>query len=86
LTNAQPPVTVLRAQARRVALTLKTAERTGAGVKPGAREKPEVKFAVAMDDKTIFIEMPWASVAELTVEELTTYIAIQMRKEGELPQ
>lgn len=81
MTTASSPVTILRAQARRAALALKTAERTGVGVKAGDREKPEVKFAVVMDDKTMVIEMPWTMIKELTVEELTTFIVREMQKE-----
>lgn len=82
MTNASSPITILRAQARRAALAMKTAEKTGVGVKAGAREKPEVKFAVVMDDKVITIEMEWTSIRDLTVEGLTTFIVREMQKEA----
>lgn len=68
MTTKHSPLSALKAQADKIAATLKAAER---GEKidvqfaekiNAAREKESFKVGIIMDDKIISIEMPWATV------------------------
>lgn len=86
MTTASSPVAVLRAQARRCAAMLKKAEcgapvaNDPAGKIAAARLTPQVKFAVAMDDKTIVIEMTWKAIRETSQAGITEFILNLMRE------
>lgn len=80
MTNASSPPHVLRAQARKIAVTLK-------GAQDGSPDSTikladTVKFGVVMDDKVITIEMAWTSIRDFTIEGLTEYVLKQMQGEA----
>jgi hypothetical protein len=85
MTTAQSPLRVLRGQADRMAMMLKKAERGehipgDTGKLAAARMKDSVKFAVAMDDKIISIDMPWATIRETSESGISEYILNHMRE------
>ena len=68
MTTARSPLSQLKAQADKIAATLKAAER---GEKidvrfaekiEAARAKETFKAGIVMDDKIITIEMPWTTI------------------------
>lgn len=86
MTTAQSPLRVLKAQADKIAATLKAAER---GEKidvrfaekiEAARATDKLTVGVVMDDKLIKIEMPWATIKETSEVGLAEYILNQMRE------
>jgi len=86
VTTKHSPIGQLRAQANRIAATLKAAER---GEKidvrfaqkiADARTKGSFKVGVVMDDKIITIDMPWATVRSTTEAGLAEWILDQMRE------
>lgn len=88
MTTKNSPLHVLKAQADRIAGALKRAER-GEAIASGAlahagkitdarNAKENVKFAVAMDDKIIAIEMPWTTIRNTEEAALSEYIVKQM--------
>jgi hypothetical protein len=86
VTTKHSPIGQLRAQANRIAATLKAAER---GEKidvrfaqkiADARTKESFKVGVVMDDKIITIDMPWATVRSTTEAGLAEWILDQMRE------
>ena len=86
MTTSQSPVDELQRQANQIASNLKAMERgeTPLGVllspKMGsARSKESIKFAVAMDDKVIEIEMTWVTIAATSEAGIAEYILVQMR-------
>lgn len=88
MTTSQSPIKVLRAQAAGISRALKAVE-CGETSDPAyaklasARQKPMVRFAVAMDDKTLTIEFTWESVRDTSEPALTEWILAHMR--GEKP-
>lgn len=86
MTTAQSPLRVLKAQSDRMAMMLKAAERGDTiandpgGKIAAARERDSVKFAVAMDDKIISIDMPWATIRETSESGISEYILNHMRE------
>lgn len=85
MTIAQSPLRVLRSQADRMAIMLKAAERGehipgDTGKLAAARAKDSVKFAVAMDDKIISIDMPWATIRDTSEHGISEYILNHMRE------
>ena len=86
MTTARSPLSQLKAQADRIAATLKAAER---GEKidvrfaekiEAARSKDSFKAGIVMDDKVITIEMPWAMIRATSEIGLAEYILNQMRE------
>jgi hypothetical protein len=87
MSTSKSPIKKLRAEARRMARLLKRAERG----KPArgfenARDKDPFKFAIAMDDKVLTIEMPWSKVAETSEAGLVEFIVNHMRGESPVLQ
>jgi hypothetical protein len=85
MTTAHSPLRVLRNQADRMAMMLKAAERGehipgDNGKLAAARAKDSVNFVVAMDDKWISIEMPWATIRDTSECGISEYILNQMRE------
>lgn len=86
MTTARSPLRVLKAQADKIAATLKAAER-GEKIDVRFAEKIEAargtdgfKVGIVMDDKIITIEMPWAVVRETNEAGIAEYILDQMRE------
>lgn len=86
MTTKHSPLSALKAQADKIAETLKAAER---GEKidvrfsqkiDGARSKESFKVGIVMDDKVITIEMPWATIRATSEVGLAEYILNQMRE------
>lgn len=86
MTTAQSPLSALKAQADKIAATLKAAERG---------EKIDVRFAekiaearktdkftvgVMMDDKLLKIEIPWATIRETSEVGLSEFVLKHMRE------
>lgn len=85
MTTAHSPLRVLKQQSDRMAMMLKAAERGEPipgdnGKLAAARSKDSIKFVVAMDDKFISIDMPWATIRETSECGLSEYILNQMRE------
>lgn len=80
MTTKNSPLSALKAQAGQIASLLKAAERGDklparyAESIAAARARGSFKFAVAMDDKTIVVEIPWATIRETTEPALVEYI------------
>lgn len=90
MTTKHSPLRVLKAQADKIAQTLKAAER---GEKidvhfaekiEAAREKESFKAGIVMDDKIIIIEMPWTTIRGTSEAGLAEYILDQMREASEI--
>lgn len=86
MTTKHSPLSALKAQADKIAETLKAAER---GEKidvrfaqkiDAARSKETFKVGIVMDDKVITIEMPWATIRSTSEVGLAEYILNQMRE------
>lgn len=86
MTTAHSPLRQLRAQARLVAAKLKAAERGDIVFKEGARERPCATFSIAMDDKILRIEMPWATIRATSEDGIAEYILRYMRGQRETLQ
>lgn len=86
MTTAYSPLSQLKAQADKIAATLKAAERG---------EKIDVRFAeklaaaratdsfivgVAMDDKFLKIKIPWRTIRETSEVDLVEWLLEQMRE------
>ena len=84
MTTSQSPLSSLKAQAAKIAIILKAAERGEKMTGPfaerlvQARTKPAVKFAVVMDDKILSVEMTWERVRETSEVGLAEWIVKQM--------
>lgn len=86
MTTKHSPLRVLKAQAEKIAETLKRAER---GEKidvrfaekiDAARSKDSFKVGIVMDDKVITIEIPWATIRSTSEVGMAEYILNQMRE------
>ena len=86
MTTSRSPLSQLKAQADKIAATLKAAER---GEKidvrfaekiEAARTKESFKVGIVMDDKIITIEMPWATIRGTNETGIAEYILNQMRE------
>lgn len=86
MTTKHSPLRALKAQADKIAATLKAAER---GEKidlrfaekiDAARAKESFKVGIVMDDKIITIDMPWATIRSTSEVGLAEYILNQMRE------
>lgn len=86
MTTKHSPLRALKAQADKIAQTLKAAER---GEKidvrfaekiDAARSKDSFKVGIVMDDKVITIEIPWATIRSTSEVGMAEYILDQMRE------
>jgi hypothetical protein len=86
MTTARSPLRVLKQQADRIAEILKRVERGEkvaddvGGKIVAARSREAVRFAVAMDDKALIIEMSWATIRETNERGISEYLLKQMRE------
>lgn len=89
MTTKHSPLAALKAQADKIAATLKAAER---GEKidirfaekiAAARATPSLKVGVVMDDKIITIDIPWTTIADTPEAGLAEWILGQMRETRE---
>lgn len=85
MTTSQSPLRVLKAQADKIAATVKAIERgeavadDPAGKIAASKERGVFKFAVAMDDKIVTLEMAWATITASSEVGLAEYILKMMR-------
>ncbi len=86
MTTKHSPMSALKAQAAKIAATLKGAER---GDKIDARFATKIaearvrgvfKVGIVMDDKVITIDMPWATIRDSDEAGLSEYILGLMRE------
>lgn len=88
MTTAHSPLSRLKAQADKIAATLKAAERGEkivgqfADKIAAARGENSFKVGIVMDDKVIIIEMPWATIRSMGEVGLAEYILKQMLREA----
>lgn len=86
MTTKDSPPFILKAQADRIAATLKAAERGEtvdfrfADKIAASRGKERFKIGIVMDDKVITIEIPWATIRETSEAGIAEYILKQMRE------
>ena len=86
MTTKHSPLSALKAQADKIAATLKAAERGEqidarfAEKVAAARNKESFKVGIVMDDKIITIEMPWQTIRNTGEVGLSEYIVKQMRE------
>lgn len=86
MTTKSSPLHVLKAQADRIAATLKAAERGDridarfAAKIAEARTRDTFKVGVVMDDKIITLDLPWATIRGTTEPGLAEYILNMMRE------
>ncbi|MGZ2484298.1 hypothetical protein ACVITL_002821 [Rhizobium pisi] len=86
MTTKHSPLSALKAQAGKIAETLKRAERGEkidmrfAGKIAEARYKESFKVGIVMDDKVITIEMHWTTIRATSEVGLAEYILNQMRE------
>ena len=85
MTTSRSTLRALKAQADKIAATIKAAER-GEKVDVrfaekivAARSKESFKTGIVMDDKIITIEMTWATIRSSSEAALSEYILKQMR-------
>lgn len=89
MTTKHSPLSALKAQADKIAATLKAAER-GEKIEiqfaekiKAARTKESFKTGIIMDDKIIIIELPWATIRDTSEVGISEYILAQMREARE---
>lgn len=88
MTTKHSPLRALKAQADKIAATIKAAERgekidTRFAEKiEAARGKESFEVGIVMDDKVITIEMPWTTIRSTNEVGLAEYILGQMRESG----
>jgi hypothetical protein len=85
MTTWRSPISLLKKQADQIAKLLKKIERgevTGGKI-DAARTKPCLKYGVAMDDKFISIDMPWAMIRESSEPALAEFVLKQMMEARE---
>lgn len=86
MTTKNSPLRLLKAQADKIAATLKAAERGDkidarfAEKIVSARANGSFKVGIVMDDKVITIDMPWSTISGTTEVGLAEYILGQMRE------
>lgn len=85
MTTSKSPPHQLRAQAHRIAETLKQAEagkpiaNDPLGKIEASKARGYIDFAIVMDDKTLKIEIPWEKIRELSGPLLCDFIYDLMR-------
>lgn len=86
MTTKDSPLRALKAQADKIAQTIKAAERGEkidvrfADKITAARNNGSFKVGIVMDDKVITIEMPWVTIRNTSEVGLAEYILKQMRE------
>lgn len=87
MTTKHSPLRILKAQAQKIAETIKAAERgetvlaTISEALAEARNKEIFKVAVFMDDKIITIDISWSKISNTSTSGLAEYILGLMREE-----
>lgn len=87
MTTAHSPLRVLKAQADKIAATIKAAERGEkidvqfAAKIEAARKTDSFTVGVMMDDKLLKITMPWALIRETSEVGLAAWILKHMREQ-----
>ena len=85
MTTSNSPIRILKAQADNIAKIVKAVERgenpieDRGGKIAAARNRDSVKFGVVMDDKVIMVDMPWATIREMSEVGISEYILKYMR-------
>ena len=86
MSTAKSPKWILKAQARRIAATIKSAER-GENIDTAfvqkieeARHREVFKVGIVMDDKIVTIELPWTVIKTTKEAGLAEFIYNQMRE------
>lgn len=85
MTTSQSPLRVLKAQADKIAQTIKAVERgenpieDRGGKIAAARNRDTFKVGVVMDDKVITIDIAWATIRANSEVGLAEYILKLMR-------
>lgn len=85
MTTSQSPLRVLKAQADKIATTVKAIERgeevvgDHLGKIVESKARGIFKFAVVMDDKIVTLEMAWATIAASSEVGLSEYVLKLMR-------
>ena len=86
MTTKNSPLRVLKAQADKIAKTLKAVERgevvvsdTGARIS-AARNRPSVVFGIAMDDKFLRTEMTWAEIRKMSEAGISEWLLKHMKE------
>jgi len=86
MTPKTSPLRELKAQACRIAQSLKAADRgEQIAYDPGgkivaARGREDIKFAIAMDDRLISVDMPWTTIRNYSEIGLAEYFLKLMRQ------
>lgn len=86
MTTNRSPLRVLKAQAEKIAATIKAADRgdpvpaTFAEKLAEARERETVRVGIVMDDKVVKIDIAWATIRSTSKAGLTEYILGLMRE------
>lgn len=78
MTTSQSDPALLREQAEKIAKHLKLAARGQVPELKPAMTKPELKIGIAMDDKTITLNLTWKFIRTASEEELAVLIEQQM--------
>lgn len=87
MTTAHSPLSAIKAQADKIAASLKAFERGEKIDVPfaqkiaAARGQASIKIGIVMDDKIITIDIPWAIIRRTGEVGLAEYIVKQMREE-----
>lgn len=87
MSTARSPLRKLKAEADRIAAQMKALERgevntpDPAGKVAAARLRETITFGVVMDDKILKIEMPWATIRELSEAGISAWILKHMREQ-----
>lgn len=86
MTTSRSSLRVLKAQADKIAKTVKAISRGESPVEDrggklaAARSRDSVKFGVVMDDKLLMIDMRWATIEETSEVGIAEYILKHMRE------
>ncbi|KAB2937394.1 hypothetical protein [Hyphomicrobium sp.] len=90
MSTARSPLRKLKAEADNIAARLKALARgevdvsDPAGKVAAARAKESITFGVVMDDKILKIEMPWATIRELSEAGISAWILKHMREQRDV--
>ena len=85
MTTSHSPLRKLKAQADKIAATIKATERgenlvpDPAGKLSDARGKEGITFGVVMDDKVLKITMAWSVIKTMSEASISEYILRHMR-------
>lgn len=92
MTTKHSPLRVLKQQANHIAKMIKAFERgeqidhAFAHKLEEARRQSSLKFAVAMDDKVLAIEMTWQTIRTTSEPGISEFILREMRESRETVQ